>query len=114
VLASVGVFGVVSYSVSERVHEIGVRISLGAKTRDILRMVLGSGMRLSLAGLAIGLPVALLLARGLSSLLFGVEAVDFVSFVVLPVLLAGVAALACYLPARRAARIDPMKALRHQ
>ena len=114
VLASVGVFGVVSYSVSERVHEIGVRISLGAKTRDILRMVLGSGMRLSLAGLAIGLPVALVLARGLSALLFGVEAVDFASFVGLPILLAAVAALACYLPARRAARIDAIEALRHQ
>lgn len=114
VLASVGVFGVMSYSVSERIHEIGVRVSLGAQAGDIVRMVLRSGMLLTIMGLAIGLPVAFLLARALSSLLFGVEAADPFSFLGLPLLLSGVAALASYLPARRAARVDPLVALRYE
>jgi putative ABC transport system permease protein len=114
VLASVGVFGVMSYSVSERAHEIGVRMSLGAQTTDILRMVLRNGMMLTVIGLGVGLPIAFVLARALASLLFGVEAADPFSFIGLPLLLAGVAALACYLPARRAARLDPLKALRHE
>jgi putative ABC transport system permease protein len=114
VLASVGVFGVMSYSVSERVHEIGVRMSFGAQTRDIVRMVLRSGMLLTIVGLAIGLPIAFVLARALSSVLFGVEAADPFSFLALPLLLAAVAALASYLPARRAARVDPLVALRYQ
>lgn len=114
VLASVGVFGVMSYSVSERVHEIGVRLSLGAQTGDIVRMVLRSGMLLTILGLAIGLPVAFLLARAMASLLFGVEATDAFSFIGLPLLLASVAALASYLPARRAARVDPLIALRYE
>lgn len=114
VLASVGVFGVMSYSVTERAHEIGVRLSLGAQTGDILRMVLRSGMILTVAGLAIGLPIALALAYALSSLLFGVKVADPVAFVGLPLLLAAVATLACYLPARRAVRLDPIAALRHE
>jgi putative ABC transport system permease protein len=114
VLASVGVFGVMSYSVSERSHEIGIRLSLGAQTTDILRMVLRSGMTLTVLGLAIGLPIAFALARMLASLLFGVEAADPFSFIGLPFILAAVAALACYLPARRAARLDPLKALRYE
>jgi putative ABC transport system permease protein len=112
VLASVGVFGVMSYSVSERSHEIGVRMSLGAERKDILRLVLRGGMTLTLLGLAIGLTVAFLMAWTLSSLLFGVQAADATSFVGLPLLLAGVAAVACYLPARRAAGLDPLQALR--
>ena len=114
VLASVGVFGVMSYSVTERVHEIGVRMSFGAQTRDIVRMVLRGGMLLTIVGLAIGLPIAFVLARALSSVLFGVEAADPFSFLALPLLLAAVAALASYLPARRAARVEPLVALRYQ
>lgn len=114
VLASVGIFGVMSYSVNERAHEFGVRLSLGAQPGDILRMVLRGGLILTVTGLAIGLPVALALAYALSSLLFGVKVADPLAFLGLPSLLAAVATLACYLPARRAVRMDPIAALRHE
>jgi putative ABC transport system permease protein len=114
VLASVGVFGVMSYSVSERTHEIGIRMSQGAQTRDILSLVLRGGMSMTLLGLAIGLPIAFLLARTMSALLFNVQAADPVAFVVLPLTLMAVAAVACYVPARRAAQMDPLMALRHE
>jgi putative ABC transport system permease protein len=114
VLASVGVFGVMSYSVSERTHEIGIRMSQGAQTKDILSLVLRGGMSMTLLGLAIGLPIAFLLARTMSALLFNVQAADPVAFVVLPLMLLVVAAVACYVPARRAAKMDPLKALRHE
>jgi putative ABC transport system permease protein len=113
VLASVGVFGVMSYSVSERTHEIGIRMSMGAQTGNVLALVLRSGMLLTVLGLAIGLPVAFLLAQALSSLLYGVQAADPASFIGLPLLLLAVAGIACYLPARRAAHLDPLRALRH-
>jgi putative ABC transport system permease protein len=89
-------------------------MSMGAQTKDILRLVLSSGMLLTVLGLAVGLPIAFVLARALSALLFGVQAGDPFSFVGLPLILASVAALACYLPARRAAGLDPLRALRHE
>ncbi|HKV62159.1 MAG TPA: ABC transporter permease [Candidatus Acidoferrum sp.] len=113
VLASVGVFGVMSYSVSERTHEIGIRMSMGAQTGNVLALVLRSGMFLTALGLGIGLPIAFLLAQALSSLLYGVQAADPMSFIGLPLLLLAVAGIASYLPARRAAHLDPLQALRH-
>jgi putative ABC transport system permease protein len=114
VLASIGIYGVMSYAVTERTHEIGIRMSLGAETRDILSLVLRNGVLLTAIGLIIGLPVAIFMARGLSGLLFGVDASDPVALVALPLLLAAVALLACYLPAQRASRVDPLQALRYE
>jgi putative ABC transport system permease protein len=114
VLASVGIYGVMSYSVGERTHEIGVRMAMGATSKDIQRLILGNGMFLTIVGTAIGLPLAMGLAYALSSLLFGVKAADPFAFVGLPLLLAGVATLACYLPAQRAVRLDPLDALRYE
>jgi len=114
VLASIGIYGVMSYAVTERTYEIGIRMSLGAETRDILSMVLRNGVLLTAIGLAIGLPVAIFMARALSGLLFGVDASDPSALVALPLLLAAVALLACYLPAHRASRVDPLQALRYE
>jgi putative ABC transport system permease protein len=111
-LTGVGVYGVISYSVSQRTQEIGVRIALGAKSRDVTGLVVKSGMKLALAGIVIGLAGALAMTRWLASMLFMVGATDFLTFAVTATLLAAIALLACWIPARRAARVDPIIALR--
>jgi predicted permease len=113
-LGTVGLYGVIAYSVSQRTHEIGIRMALGAQRRDVMRLVLGEGMLVILMGLAIGLAGSLALTRFLSSLLFGVTATDPLTFSGVAVLLALVAVAACYIPARRAMRVDPMLALRYE
>ena len=111
-LASIGLYGIMAYSVARRRREIGVRIALGAAQSSVLRLVLGQGMTLVGTGIAIGLAVSLLIARALSKLLYGVSAADPVSFAGASLVLLGIAFLACYLPARSASRVDPLVALR--
>ena len=114
VLAGVGVYGVMAYVVTQRGHEIGIRMALGAHHRDILGMVLRQGLRLALIGIAAGLAGAFVLTHLMSSLLFHVSALDGETFALGATALGGIVLLACYLPARRATRVDPLVALRYE
>jgi putative ABC transport system permease protein len=114
ILAAIGVFGVMTYSVAQRTNEIGIRMALGAERRDVLRMVVGQGLKLTVIGVAIGIGGALALTRFLSSILYGVTPSDPLTFIAVSLILIAVALLACYIPARRAAKVDPMVALRYE
>jgi ABC-type antimicrobial peptide transport system permease subunit len=114
VLASVGIYGVISYAVSQRTQEIGVRMALGAQPEDVLKMVVAEGLKLVVAGMAVGVVVALMLTRLLEGMLYGVSVRDPLIFILVNLLLVAVSLAACYVPARRAMRVDPMVAVRYE
>jgi ABC-type antimicrobial peptide transport system permease subunit len=113
-LAAIGILGVMSYSVSQRTHEIGIRVALGADRRAVVALVVRQGLTLALAGVAIGLAAALGLTHFIAGMLYGVRPTDPITYVLACLLLGGVALLACYIPARRATKVDPMVALRYE
>jgi predicted lysophospholipase L1 biosynthesis ABC-type transport system permease subunit len=113
-LASIGIYGVISYGVAQRTQEIGIRLALGAQPRNVFAMVLGQGVRLAGLGVVLGFAAAFGVTQLMASLLFGVQPTDPITFAAVPALLMAVALLACYLPARRATRVDPMVALRYE
>jgi putative ABC transport system permease protein len=114
VLAAVGIYGVMSYSVAQRTHEIGIRMALGAQTRDVLKLAVGQGLKLIMIGVGVGLAASAVLTRVMSSLLFGVSSTDPATFVVISLVLVSAGVLASYIPARRATKVDPMIALRYE
>lgn len=114
ILAAVGIFGIVSYTVTQRTREIGIRTALGAQRADVLRLIIGQGMRLAIIGVVVGLLASIAVTRLLTSLLYGISATDAVTFIIVAVLLIFIALIASYIPARRATRVDPMTALRYE
>jgi putative ABC transport system permease protein len=113
-MATIGLFGLISYAVSQRTRELGIRLALGATKRDVLRLIIGQGVKLALAGLALGLAGSFALMRMLKTMLFGVSAADPLTFTASALLLLLVALLACWIPARRATKVDPLVALKYE
>jgi putative ABC transport system permease protein len=114
VLAIVGIYGVMSYSVTQRTHEIGIRMAIGARPLDVFKMILGQGMKLALIGVGLGLVGAFIVTRFMATMLFGIEPTDATTFGAITAILIAVALLACYLPGRRATKVEPTISLRYE